>query len=814
MAALASLGFIDQALAQSTASQLEEVVVTSTRKQASVNGIMVAETAGKARSSVTQEFIATQPIGQTIVQTLNLTPGLNFTNNDPYGSSGGNIRLRGFDGNRVSLTFDGIPLNDTGNYAVFTNQQLDPELIERANVNLGTTDVDSPTASATGGTINYLTRKPAEAFGGLLTLAGGSNSYQRALGLLDTGKFGRWGTSAFFAASHQSYDKFKGLGDLRKNQYNLRLYQPVGDDSFVSLAAHYNENRNNNIRTLTLAQFQTNGPHFDFDATCTRPSFPGTNGVADNDASSTVPTGGGPAPSACSNYYGRQINPSNTGNIRLQSSWHLTDALRLTVDPSFQYVLADGGTQTDTISEKDKRIIGTATVTGADLNGDGDTLDTVRFFAPSVTNTHRFGGTSSLIWDINPDHRVRVAYTVDRGRHRQSGEWTYLEANGDTENVFGGKRGRKVFGADGSFLRSRDRYSIADLKQAAVEYRGQFFDSKLTLSAGVRSPHFTRDLNQYCYSQNGSSNVRCTTEAPNATLANGNVTFTATGSTQFIKPYTAEKKYSKTMPNVGLTYKLSDAAALFVSYAEGLSAPRTDNLYTVTRLADGSLANPYVQPETTRSVDVGYRYSDGRLIGAMSLWSTAYANRIVSSFDDVLGVFVDRNVGSVDQGGLDGQIGFQQSEKFTWYASVSYSHSKVKANIPVSLTASLPTAGKQLVETPKWTFGGRLEYRPLPQWRLGLQGKQVGSRFSTDVNDEQVPGYALADFDASYEFTAFGGKTWSAQLNVTNLFDKVYLGSISSRNNAITIPGVQAGSSPTYNVGAPRTLQVSLRAQF
>ena len=34
-----------------------------------------------------------------------------------FGSSGGNLRIRGFDGNRISLTFDGIPLNDIGNYA-------------------------------------------------------------------------------------------------------------------------------------------------------------------------------------------------------------------------------------------------------------------------------------------------------------------------------------------------------------------------------------------------------------------------------------------------------------------------------------------------------------------------------------------------------------------------------------------------------------------------------------------------------------------------------------------------------------------------
>src|SRR3546814_100879 len=103
--------------------------------------------------------------GQTILDTINLVPGVVFTNNDAYGSSGGQLSIRGFSEDRISLTFDGVPLNDSGNYAIYSNQQLDPGLIEQVNVNLGTTDVDSPTAAATGSTVNYRTMVPTEDFG-------------------------------------------------------------------------------------------------------------------------------------------------------------------------------------------------------------------------------------------------------------------------------------------------------------------------------------------------------------------------------------------------------------------------------------------------------------------------------------------------------------------------------------------------------------------------------------------------------------------------------------------------------------------------
>jgi iron complex outermembrane receptor protein len=62
-----------------------------------------------------------------------------------------------------------------------------------------------------------------------------------------------------------------------------------------------------------------------------------------------------------------------------------------------------------------------------------------------------------------------LAYTLDYGKHRQTGQFGYLDANGNPENVFGGRYrvGRSSL-ADGSQLRSRDRFSIAELNQFAA----------------------------------------------------------------------------------------------------------------------------------------------------------------------------------------------------------------------------------------------------------------------------------------------------------------------------------------------------------
>jgi iron complex outermembrane receptor protein len=840
------------AYAQSTASStMDYVVITGQSGPDNVGGAIQVETVAKARTTIDQEFIDKQVPGQTILQTLNIvTPGLNFTNNDPYGSSGGNIRLHGFDGNRVALTFDGMPLNDTGNYATYTNQLLDGELIAKAQVNTGSTDVDSPTAASTGGTIAFSSRTPADEFGGFVQGALGDFAFRRYMAFVDTGVFTPWGTKAWAAYSDQSYDKFKGAGGLKKKQYNFKIYQPIGDNGdFVSVAAHYNENRNNayfgpslttynangSIATLPSVETDPRGWKFDFNnnyAPITSTVRAGFTGDIDLD------------PSANSSYYGLRINPSNTGNIRGQSKFSIGDNLTFTLDPSFQYTLANGGTQNTLIYEScngsttsntatncptlTRQLIGNlapSATRGVDINGDGDLNDQVRVMNPSNTNTRRVGVLSSLIWEVNPDHMLRFAYTFDRGRHRQTGEFGYINPDLTYASNFGGKDGEgdKINTVDGaSFLRNRDRFSIAELNQFSLEYRGWFLDRDLNVSIGVRNPNFERELNQYCFSQVGSSNVRCTSETPNATLANGNVTFTG-GTTQYIAPYSKTLKFDDILPNVGVSYNFGDSQ-VFGSYAESTSLPRTDNLYTVFRLADGSIGNPNVQPETSQTIEIGYRYSIADVIFSSSIWSTKFQNRIVQSYDQDLGVSIDRNVGEVEQSGVDLAVGWEAADNFRLFGSASYNQSEVMDNIQTgvstttvgSVTTVTPifamTKGKQLAETPDWTWSARAEYDFASWAQLGVQVKFVGDRWVTDVNDQQVGAYAVTDIDFRVPLDDFGFEGSSIQLNVMNVFDKDYYGSIGSQTSSTV--GQPGFGTPFANIGAPRTATISFRYGF
>ena len=105
------------AFAQSTGSvefEKEAIVVTGTRTQ-DVGGVQTPDTP-KAKAVLTQEMIARSSPGQTVLDTINVVPGVSFQNNDAYGTPAARSASAASIRPASAYTFDGIQLNDSGNY--------------------------------------------------------------------------------------------------------------------------------------------------------------------------------------------------------------------------------------------------------------------------------------------------------------------------------------------------------------------------------------------------------------------------------------------------------------------------------------------------------------------------------------------------------------------------------------------------------------------------------------------------------------------------------------------------------------------------
>lgn len=859
--ALVALVLPAAAHAQSTGSvDFEGEIVVTGSVTRDVAGVIVPDTS-KARQVLTQEQLARNNPGQTVLDSINVVPGVNFTNNDAYGSAGGQLSIRGFSADRISLTFDGVPLNDSGNYAIYSNQMLDPELIEQVNVNLGTTDVDSPTAAATGSTVNFRTRLPDEEMGMRLSGSLGEYDFRRVFASIDTGSFTSFGTRAFIAASRTQYDNpYNNYGKIDKKQVNARIYQPFGaSGDFVSVAAHYNENRNNFFGSLPL-RFDRDVPNgfpqskdereYDIDYPCSLAAAqPGVN-----DATNT-----------CGTEFDRRYNPSNTGNVRGSSRFTLADNLVLTIDPNYQYVKANGG---GTVAAREgwfntatrafvrancatciTGYIGGRPYFGMDINGDGDTRDEVTMLAPSQTQTHRIGVITNLRWDIAPEHTVRVAYTWDRARHRQTGEVGRLLNNGEPADVF--PINDPETDVNGRVLQKRDRLSYAILHQVAGEYRGEFLNDALTVTAGVRAPFFTRNLNNYCATSSAAGFVECFTDDEAALTrwlaANPTQTVPGIGTYPTQGPQQRRLKYDKILPNLGLVYNVTGPVSVFANYSKGLQVPGTDNLYNAFYFPfDTAQAQP--KPETTDNYDLGLRYRAGGIQAQLVGWYTRYQDRLASAYDPELERSVYRNLGRVDKYGIDGSIAWQPVQQLALYVFGSYMESEIKddvqsgnctaanvtANVPGCTTVGAPlfvaTAGNREGGAPAYTYGAQARGFLGPV-DIGLTAKRTGGRYIYDsnlpiyagtaiVHPAKTNAYWLVNLDArlGLEFLGTNDETY-LQFNVYNLFDQLYVGNYTSGLNQgnVLAPGVftgNPGSPPFAQIGAPRTFSATLNLGF
>ena len=928
-----ALTAVAPAFAQSTGSQqfdAPQIVVTGSKGPRSVAGVSIPDTP-KTRQVLTQAFITHQTPGQAISEIINQMPGVSFQNNDGYGSGGGFLTIRGFDQSRISKTFDGIPLNDTGNYALYSNQDLDPELIDQVNVSLGSTDIDSPTPAATGSTVNYVTAQPTEDFHIRMQASVGEFNEFRLFGKLDTGTFTPFGTRAWIAASKQTYNTpFDDYGKIDKQQFNAKIYQPIGTNGdFVSVGGHFNKNHNNfygseplrNDTTIrqgsdgnvtlpagtivttpggativgtgasvfipggsvigsrisgpdsSVNRFAADGDERNYNdqlyyqiGGCTR--IGATPGVADVETTTLSPLSTNENANACGSVFDYRFNPSKTGNIRVNSRFTLASGLILTVDPFYEYTDANGGgtmkTSEGTYSEKNAAgatifsggigALGGTFYAGQDLNGDGDTKDTLLLLAPSNTVTNRYGVIANLLWNFAPTQTVRLNYTLDYGHHRQTGEAAPLDIHGNPLNLFP-HDSQGSTDVNGDEFQKRDRVSRAILNQVAGQYRGKFLDSKLTVEAGARAAFFTRKLQNNCFATSGGGFVDCLYDPTLiAAYAAANpysydpATNTVTG---YAPPQKRTYHFNKVLPAAGLTYQIMPSVSVYASYSKGLQVPGTDQLYNAFYYPkDADAASP--KPETSDNFDAGIRMRSGKVQAQFAGWYTIFKNRIEQNYDPILQLSTYTNLGTVHKYGFDGSVSYQVDQHFSVYAFGSYLHSKIQDDVQLGKCGAsgqqnlvgpssacttgegifANTAGKRESGAPVYTLGGRVQgdFGPV---EIGVQYKRTGPRYINDQNTpvyqsysngtgnaikytfyevygRKTPSFNIVDLDARLSLKQFGfsDRTW-LQFNVTNLFDKFYAGA-SSTSNA-------TASNTTVNfwqIGAPRTISGTISVGF
>ncbi len=162
-------------------------------------------------------------------------------NNDPYGLSGKEIRIRGIKGYFTGMTVEGIP-----NYGIMPigprEDIYDMENMKSVSLYKGASPSDLGTGSGNrGGSIELRFRRPEKSPGVELSQGLGSDNFVRTFLRIDSGKLPSK-TKLFGSYSYTEAEKWKGSGKLGpRNHVTLGLNQQLGD--FVDIDLFYNFNQ-------------------------------------------------------------------------------------------------------------------------------------------------------------------------------------------------------------------------------------------------------------------------------------------------------------------------------------------------------------------------------------------------------------------------------------------------------------------------------------------------------------------------------------------------------------------------------------------
>jgi outer membrane receptor protein involved in Fe transport len=304
--------------------------------------------------------------------------------------------------------------------------------------------------------------------------------------------------------------------------------------------------------------------------------------------------------------------------------------------------------------------------------------------------------------------------------------------------------------------------------------------------------------------------------------------------------------FDRLNPSVGLTFSPNDNLTTYGSYNEANRAPTSielgcanpENPCTLpTQMAD----DPPLEQVVSKTFEAGARGQFASFFGSKTSWNISGYS--ATNHDDILFLFVDDenvagyfdNVDETTRKGID--LGLKTAFE-DWTVSMNYNFVKAQYGSDVTLISENNSSadddgaievkdGDYLPNIPKHSFKVRTVYQPNPVWYLGATMTAFSSSYmmgnenqenDSSVNglQSEVPGYAIVNLDAEYNFSSTL-EGWKIYAKVSNLLDhKYYTGGRIAETYVNADRSFNDDDIATASLigGAPRAGWVGLRYEF
>lgn len=698
-----------------------------TPKQLDAISVIAPGETRQIQSIGVEEIVRQQTPGSSALKALDKLPGVQFQSADPWGAYewSTQITLHGFDQSRLGFTLDGIPLGTMG-YGVTDGLQVTRAITSEnlATVELAQGAGALGTASNTnlGGTVQFFSADPDAKPGVRFNQVMGSDSTSRTYVRADSGDHG--GFSMYVSFAHADTDKWKGFGDQKSNQANLKAVYQWGDGNRISLFADGSKRKEYDYMDLSLTSQRALGWDWDY----LQPDWNTAVGIAN------ALNGKGQYPA-------------------------LLNALPADYGKGDATYYAGGGIRRDGLAG----LSGSFNLGGATLDatgyyhadrGEGQWATPYQASSPAVPlsmrttdyGLDRYGLTSALKFSL-ANHDIELGVWGENANTNQERNFFTLDGQYTALYTF--------YNDQQPFLRAFLQHYETKTRMAYAEDTVHLLDDRLTVNFGAKSLRVTTDA---------------TSLVPTTSFAQGDMK--------------ASKGF---LPQAGVDYRLDENQDIYGSYAKNLSAFGITPFSTSQAAFDAAKSRLKPEESQTwqvgyrahgetfeASLGLFYTRFENRLL------VTTPCPAVVTCASSL------NNVGDVKSRGADLAFIWKPVRGFTWLNSLSYNKSQYQDDYQNAGT--VPTADKYVVGVPKTMLSTSLSYEMggwRANLEGKYTGRRyITYTNDSAVPSYWVADAGIAyDFGAVSAF-----KGLSVGLNVTNLFDKHYFASTGTNGYVASDP--------------------------
>ena len=766
-ACVASLCAASGALAQTVAAP-----ASSESASQEVETIVVYGVSGARQTqTVTAAAIALSSPGTSPIKAIERLPGVNFQSADALGTYEWSTRItvRGFNQNQLGFTLDGVPLGDMsyGNHnGLHVSRAIISENIGRVELSQGAGGLGTNSTSNLGGTVQFMSRKPSEVFGGQVNLSTGSDALQRAFVRVDSGTLeGFGGGRGSLSYASTKAEKWKGVGEQNHDQVNFKYVQPIGEAE-ITAAYNWSDRAENDYQDLSLEMIKRLGYNWD--------NISGNYPLAVTLGDIFVSRGTFPAPftSVDDAYFDASgLRKDELAYVSLDTPLTAKVNLKATI-----YNHSNEG-QGTWYTPYVPTPVGAPDAAGKPITAPAPL--SVRTTEYDIARSGFFG-----------------ALSIDAGQHQVStGLWVESNDFNQARRFYGltraaNNRPSLNFMTNPFFTQWAYQFETSTL-QFFVQDNWSVTDA-LTVNLGFKSLKVTNEV----------KTVRIANAAPTAT--NG-----LTGKLDTNASF---------LPQVGFKYDLSETSQIFGTLSQNVAA--YVSAATAGPFASQSQTNVNevartLDPEESTTAELGWRTRGEKFELAAAGYLVRFDNRLlgVAQGAGIVGnAPILSNVGGVNTIGAEIVGRYQLTKELDVFGSFTYNKSEYADNV-TDRSGKIVTATKDktTVNTPEFLFKGELTYDNGSLFAK-LGASYTGERYFTYLNDDangKVDAYTLTEITLGYRFSGNDFlKGLEAQLNVTNATDEAYVSTIGSNGFGNT------GDNQTLLAGAPQQVVFTLKKAF